>query len=327
MREASIYTFRFNFVNSNNLVKSLASQIGRVNRDGVILGENRIFFEDIYRVDFFKKNIIIALFPFPTISKKLAAHLIPNHATIVLRVGQYPEDLKHAINRRLSMKKVEERISGMSKEEKKLFFQKMNCPHCDCMIDLTDLIKTPYIYCQYCESLFDKHGYLTPGGNNYKACPETGFFDRIGEHTDFRMYYLVKESRFSSHTYFCSDALAEIFFKENALKNAVFGVGLIVNTWDKLKASSKRHPAFELLTEGNVFAMRGQMTEADEHFYKVLLRHPHHPGVHLNYALGYLKIGEEEKALNHLRKSIEGCANYQPTKEILKKYTWSEEID
>lgn len=327
MREASIYTFRYSFVNDTNVVKSLVTTVGRVNREGIILGSERIFFEDIYRVDVFHNNVILALFPFPTVSKEITERFIPRHSTIVLKVKQYPEDLKNAINNRLSFLKVQERLTGMSKDEKKHFFQKMNCPHCDCGIDLTDLVKTPYIYCQYCESLFDKHGYLPPGGNQYKTCPETSFFDRIGEHTDFRMYYLYKESKFQSRKYFCSDALAEIFFKENALKNAVFGVGLVVNAWDKLRSASKRHPAFEYLTEGNVFAMQGKMTEADEHYYKVLLRHPNHPGVHLNYALGYLKSGEEERALNHLKKSIEGCANYQPTKEILKKYTWSEEVD
>ncbi len=327
MREASIYTFRFNFVNDSNLVKSVVGQIGRVNRDGVILGTERIFYEDIYKVDYFHNNVVIALYPFPTVSREISERFIPKHSTLVVRVRQYPEDLTSVINQRISGLKIAERLAGMTKEERKHFFQKMNCPQCDASIDLTDLVKTPYIYCMYCESLFDKHGYLAPGGNAYKTCPETGFFDRIGEHTDFQMYYLYKESKFSSRKYFCSDALAELFFKQNALKNAVFGVGFFVNAWDKMRSASKRHPAYESLTEGNVLAMQGKMTEADEHYYKVLLRHPDHPGVHLNYALGYLKVGEEERALKHLRKSLDGCANYQPTKEILKKYTWSEEVD
>ncbi len=327
MRETSSYTFRFRYLHEPNRLHKLLGLVGRMKREGVMLGESYIFFEDIYRITSYQKKVVISLYPYPTIDAEITSHLVPGHPTLVLLISDYPEQFVNVVNRSLSTRRVKERLAKMTPEEQKMFFEKMNCPHCDAVVDLTDMVKTPYIYCPYCESLFNKHGYLTSGGNQYKTCPQTGYFDRIDEHTDFKMYYLYKESGFHSHTYYCSDALAEQFFKENALKNLVFGVGAFVNLWEKIRASARRHPSFEFLTEGNVLAMAGKMQEADERYYKVLQQHPEHPGIYLNYALGYLHIGDEEKGLRYLRKSLDGCANYQPTKEVLKKYTWAEDID
>jgi len=327
MIEATILTFRFNYMNSHGIPRNFLTGLGSVNRNGVVLGRNRIMYEDIYRVEQFKNRIIISLFPYPTVSKALATHFVGDHASIILQIGRFANNVKSTIDQRISALEVQERLDGMTKKEKESRLKTKTCPNCSANIDLTDLPSTPYLYCKYCKTIFDKHGYELPGGNGYGICPETGYFDRLDEHRNVQVYYLVKEKGFKTHKFYGSDALAEKFLKEYGVKNMLFGIGTVASLWDNYWSKRKRHPSYKFLTEGNVFAMQGNLDEAREMYYKVLLQHPDHPGVHLNYALAFLEKGEEQQALLHLKKSIKGCANYKPTKDILRKYTWNEEIE
>lgn len=321
MRETSVYSFRFWYAAEKGFfLARIFGEIARVNREGLFLGEGCVFFQDIYKVSAVGKTLVITLFPFPTVNKVVSKHFLPRHTALVLRLNEDARAAKAVIDRRISALKIGERLEGMSEAEKKRVFKKKNCPCCDAMIDLTYLDDTPYLYCAYCEALFDKHGYLMPGGNEYKICPESGYFDRVDKHRNFQMYYLYKEKKFSLENYVCGDAFARLLYKKNARKNAYFGLAWLANAQDEFRSKARAHPSYKLLAEANLLAMEGKIEDAAALYYKILVYQPHHPGIYLNYALGYLGKDDKETALKYLKKSVDACANYLPTKAILEKY-------
>ncbi len=320
MREAIIFSFKFRYVNSLNLPTHLLFNTGRVNREGLSLGEEKIMYQDIVATSVHKNRLVVSLMPYATLGPETTKAVLPRHTAVVLAVDRFAKHVKATIDQRSAQLLIEDRLGSMTKEEIKHIFKRINCPHCDSTIDLTYLPQGNFVYCHYCGSLFDKYGYPLPGGESYTNCPETGYFDQVGHYTDFKMYYLGKEKEFYRRRHYCGDAYAYRFSKRGLLKNTTFLFGAMLMLWERYRAGLNQHPVYEGLFKGNILAQDGKMAEAAEYYYKSESRNPGHPGIHLNYGLGYLNIGEQEKALAHFNKALEACPNYSPVIRIVEKY-------
>jgi tetratricopeptide (TPR) repeat protein len=238
----------------------------------------------------------------------------------VINVSGFAEEVQSIINRRVSMARLNDRRVGMTEEEIKNVFRKANCPHCDAAIDLTGLPFSHYIYCNYCDTIFDSFGYEIPGGNEYRVCPESGYYDRIKHYTEYAIYLLRHERSFHVRRYMCGDAYAHLFFEKNFVKNLTLLVGAVLSLIVKIRSSINRNPNYPELVKANLHAMKGEVAEADYIYELLLNRNKHHPGLYYNLGLCYLKSGDQVKALRYFRRSLENCVNYQPTLDIIEKY-------
>ncbi|MEN7550182.1 tetratricopeptide repeat protein [Rapidithrix thailandica] len=324
MREASIFTFEFKFLDKKGQPFTYFGKLGRISRDGLILHQHRIFFQDIHKVEFHKNKVIVVLVPYPTISEYLSNQIIKGHNCIVLQVKSFAFEVKAILDRRCAQLQIEERLQKMTKAEIKTQFKKVNCPHCDSIIDLTGLVESQFVHCQYCQVIFDKYTFEIPGNETYKICPENGYYDRIQSFTDIKCYYLINEKAFSSHTYFCSDSFAEVFFKESYLKNLSLLIGFVMVTIQKFRSLQRRNPYFKDLYQANILAQQGEVEAAGEIYDEIMSRTFSHPGIHYNYGLAYLQVEDQRRAHFHFQKSLQVCSNYEPTKNILRKLQYLE---
>ncbi|MBX2841266.1 MAG: hypothetical protein KTR26_05815 [Flammeovirgaceae bacterium] len=320
MREAPIITFGFKFVNRFGLPDSLIRKIGSVSRDGLILNDEIIFYRDIFKIERHRNTIIVVLMPYSTVSKKLSKYFFKGYSTFVINIGGFADEVQSIINRRISSARIADSKLEMTEEEIKRNFKSINCPVCDANINLTELVPSVFIYCHYCESVFDHYSNLIPGGKEYRICPETGLFDRVKNYYEYQMYFNRYEFRFKLRKFFCGDTYVHFIFERNFWKNFSLLIGVLPTAIEKIRSTSNRNQNYPELVKANIAALEGRIQEVEFLFDQMLMRNKNHPGLYLNLGIGYLEIEKKEKAGFNLKKALESCSNYQPALDLLWKH-------
>jgi tetratricopeptide (TPR) repeat protein len=320
IREAAMLTFQFKFVNQYGLPEGLLPKSGSVTRAGLILDGNLIFYNHIYRIERYKRKIVVVLMPFSIVGKTISKHFYPGYPSFIIRVRGFAEEVQSIINRRISTAKANDLKRTMTTEEIKRNFKKQNCPHCDAAINLTYVPITPYIYCEYCETIFDYYGNLLPGGNTYRICPEIGLYDRVAHYVS-QTFYVQQKKVYADYRHFiCSDTYMHLLFEKNFLKNLLFIFGAITNGYHKIRSLVGRNPNYPELVKANLHAQRGEAHEAERIYLSLLSITKNHPGIYFNIGMAFLNAGGIDLALPYFKKSLECCANYSPTLNVAKKY-------
>ncbi|UZR95085.1 tetratricopeptide repeat protein [Chondrinema litorale] len=321
MREAAVVTFSFKYVNRLGVPDSFIPRSGRVTRDGLILEDGRIFFRDIHRVERHHKSIVVVLKPGATISREISNHIFKGFTTFLINIGGFARQVQSIINRRVSMARLNDRKMEMDEEEVSTRFVKADCPNCDAAIDLIDVVRSHYIYCEYCGAIFDHYGYLVPGGDSYRVCPETGYYERVRDYWQHTFYVTRHEFAFKSRKLFCSDTYVHMVFEKVFVKNLTLLFGAFLAGYEKIKSLSGRDPNYIELVDANLAAHKGDMEKALFEYAKLVTRNKYHPGLHMNLGLIHLKNGNERKALVEFKRSLDNCSNYTPVIEILRKFS------
>jgi hypothetical protein len=104
----------------------------------------------------------------------------------------------------------------------------------------------------------------------------------------------------------------------------------------KLKIDSEKHPTLSDVKMAVFYAQRHEIDKAEALFQSLNLHNEWHPAVYYNRGKAYLdfallmeenagNLDEEEsakmlrnKGINDLKKSLQGCANFEPTLELLR---------
>ncbi|MCS6832055.1 MAG: tetratricopeptide repeat protein, partial [Flammeovirgaceae bacterium] len=294
---------------------------GRIDEIGIGLSDEMIFWEDVQGVEVDKNFLIISLMPYSVLGKIETKYIIPEHQCIVISVGG--EDiflLKSSIDRRMSLRQAKERLSGMSEDQIAKYFRYINCPHCNALIDLTDYPVTFYVFCPYCHTICDKHATPLTGYKNYRICPECNMFGKVSYYIDYQYFYKPHQRIFYKKRYYCCDACAGTMFKKHILKNLPLVIGAVLSFQQWIKTRKDREDSFEDLHKANHYALMGAVNEAKNIYHSILLRLPHHPGIHYNIGYMYFRIGNREKASYYFQKALQQCGNYLPLIFFLKKY-------
>jgi len=321
MREAAVVTFNFKYINRLGIPDTIIPRSGRVTRDGLILQNSRIFFRDIHQVERHNKSLVVVLKPGATIAREVSKHIFKGLTAFVINVGGFSRQVESIINRRVSTALLNDKRIEMGEEEAKTRFVKADCPNCDAAIDLIDVVRSHYIYCDYCGAIFDHYGYMVPGGNAYRVCPETGFYERVRDYYEHAYYITRHEAAFKSRKLFCSDTYVHLVFEKIFLKNFTLFFGVFLAAFEKIRSVSARNANYIELVDANLAAAKGDMEKAEFEYAKLITRNKYHPGLTMNLGLIYLKKGNERRALIEFQKSLENCSNYTPVIEILKKFS------
>jgi len=320
MREAYLLGFRFRFVGKNGQLKGLVPLSGSVTRDGIFLNQERILFRDVYSTSMYGSKVIINLLPFATTTRDICKHIIPQHNSLVIKVDRLlASKIKSVIDQRCTGLAAQDRWGHLDQEQLNKEFKHIYCPRCDALTDLTDVPHSNLVFCKHCEAIFDQFGYILPGSEDYKICPECGYYGRVMDNLDFKFYHVGQDSGFSSRTYYCCDTCSHRIFKRNVWKNLAFGIGFFVSIYEKLRAKRNRNPFYKELTEANLLGQDGDMVNADILYSSITFKNAGHPGLHMNYGKAYLQNGQRDRAAFQFKKSLEACSNYYPTIEILKR--------
>lgn len=218
---------------------------------------------------------------------------------------------RHCAALRMAAKRSAAREQGLEH-----LIRSAECPTCGSEVDLSDLPESPYVYCPFCDTVFDA-AEKSSAGRSYRTCDECGFFGRVQSYPEFFFYFLLIVYGFSYKKRFLCDQCAHRLFVRAALLNALFVLGLPTAIWVKIKSMRGREAGMAALAAGNRAAGRGDLVEAARCYDSVRESFPEHPGVLMNEGLAHLNGGSRTKGTELLDRALKACPNYHPLIRLL----------
>lgn len=226
-------------------------------------------------------------------------------------------ELEKFIDKVASKKQAKAQEEKLIAEGKGELFRAEKCPHCESTVNLSELENTKYIYCRYCESVFEV-GKLITCGDSYRICDECSMFDRTKGYTEFYFYFLVIIYGFThNRRHICDNCVRPLFWKV-FLINFIFILGIFPALWMKIKSMIGRDANLKKLARANALAKKGKMEKAQLLYEDLHVNYLEHPGLLMNEGLGYLKAGNTEKSIQLFTHSLNVCSNYYPTIDLIE---------
>lgn len=319
MESLADFSFKFRYVR-NGQATGLISQKGVASGHQVVLGQESLSYDGIVSTIVRDNRLLLSVSPTAQLGKKLSKALVDETVIpIELNNKTAAEDLGRYIDRVCSRRKAEANKQRLFRAGKGDLFRFAVCPECKAIIDLSELDKTHYIYCCFCETVFAQDQEVITQGTIYRICDECGMFDRVRGYTEFYFYFLLVVYGFSINRRHVCDNCADSIFRKTFFLNLLFLLGIPSSIYLKIKSLAGRDPFFKELAKANSLARKGRSAEAAPIFGRLHSRYPEHPGLLVDEGVGYLVGNDAENALERLRRALKACSNYLPAHQLMDR--------
>lgn len=196
------------------------------------------------------------------------------------------------------------------------------CPVCGATLVLSDMPRSPQLYCHFCDSLttIDPAARPVKDEREFKLCEECGMYSRPRKFTVFYFYFLVVfYGWWSKPTWRCPGCMRGEAW-QMLLGNFLFVLGLPVAIAQLVRCYGSDVVAgpFKGLDTGNLLAKKGDPVGALRLYRGILERVPHSAGVKYNLGMALLTQGDKQRAAEAFELALEDCSNYVPAYQRLK---------
>lgn len=310
-------SFKFKYV-QNKYAQGLFAQKGVANETEILLGKERLIYEDIADTVTRDRRIAIAISPSASLSPEVSKRL--SDSTLMLEVyNTQALELEKFIDRITSHKQAEINRQQLVAAGQEHLFYTVTCPDCGATIDLSRLDRTSYIYCRFCETIFQENQPLMTKGAEYRVCDECHMFDRVQGYTEFYFYFLLVVYGFSYNRRHLCDNCAHNVFLKTLLINLIFILGIFPSIWIKIKSMKGREPALKELAKANALAKKGKYQQASPIYQRLHNGYPNHPGLLLDEGLAHMFGSDAAGGMERFQRSLSSCSNYYPTINLLRQ--------
>lgn len=201
-------------------------------------------------------------------------------------------------------------------------YREEHCPVCSATLILTDMPRSPQVYCHFCDSLttIEETETLVKNEHVFKICEECGMYSQPRKFTIFYFYFLlVIYGWWSKATWRCPVCMRKEAWKM-LFGNLPFvlGVPVAITQLTRCYTSDAVSGAFKGLDTGNIRARNGNVVGALDLYRRILERVPHSAGVKYNLGMALLAQGDRERAADTFELALEDCSNYVPAYHQLK---------
>jgi hypothetical protein len=331
------YAFGFNFVKRNGKKTGRLRLNGVLDSKGITFDGIRLNYQDFFKVMRQHNRLLFILYPAIAFPKALNDFILPDTNSFIVDVAEENVFLlKSHIDQHYSKLSAEAHREKLKAEGKENYFKTVSCPRCDSTIDLSLKKSSPYVFCQYCELVFSKHGKSVMNTDDYKICPECEYFNRVQYFPDAEVYYYRSESAFHFGSKYHCDSCAQADFERQIWRNLPYLLALPQTFMKKMKIDGNTHPTLKDVMQAVLYAQRLEIEQAEALFQSLSIYNEWHPAVYYNRGKAYMdyaqfleeNAGSDEdrenakmvrnKGLNDLKKSLQGCSNFEPTLELLR---------
>lgn len=318
MNEINPLQFKFQFVRDGK-VQSMFSKKGSADENGLILGKSSLQYDQVIDTTTRDNRLIIVLAPNTQIDADLGKSLATEN-TIVLEIYKIePIELERYIDRQCTVREVEKNKQRLAAEGKSNLFRTQTCQECNSIIDLSELDKSIYTYCRFCETVLKSEGEKATSGASYRVCDECNLFDRVRGYTEFYFYFLLVIYGYSyKRRHICDNCVDKIFWKM-LLLNFIFIIGIPPAIYMKIKSLSGRDPYLKKLAKANSLAKKGKFREASAIYLELNNKYPDHPGLLMNQGLAHLYANDVDGAIHAFNSSAKSCSNYLPVFRLINR--------
>lgn len=180
--------FKFRFVRDGDTVGVLRSPRGRVGEEALELGDATIPYRDIGET-VTRGDRVALQFTGGSVEGK-AGRYVQDSVIVIEPRNVVPRRLEMLVDQRCAAVRLEERRRRARERGRAHLVRSEPCPTCSADIDLTGLEEGRYIYCPYCEIIFESESHRTLG-RQYRICDECGLFGRVQQYPEFYFYFLL----------------------------------------------------------------------------------------------------------------------------------------
>lgn len=330
------FDFDFRFLNAKNKPTSFCKKQGSITESGVILDGQELFYHQIQEVIRFRDRLSFLIKAEEKTS--LSEYRIPHTSYFMIQVDEeIIFDVKSYIDRNYTDLQAKEHRKELKAKDEEHNFRSMCCPQCQSTLDLSYIRPSKYVFCKYCEALFNQNGNYTDL-EDYKVCHVCKYYNRVQKTPRVEVYFLGKnEKAWTFETAYQCDSCTERELRERFWKNLPFIIGAIADFYAKNKIDTDIDSTFDELTKANRLAYEGNLEEAIEIYESMMLYANDQPGILYNIGKAYLDtallvlksegIDADAEAQPYLQgavrwltRSLNLCANYTPTIELFKKH-------
>jgi len=311
MEHLNTINFKFKFV-KNGHASGFSSKNAAVSQHNLILNEIPLPYDYIVDTTSRDNRIVLVLAENVQLDEKLRKEVSQGRTLILEIYKAKARDVEKYIDRFASTVQVERRKQALIAAGKGDHFRMVTCPHCQAVIDLTDFEKSTFIYCRFCDTIFNKNHEIIADGDLYGICDECGMFDRARGYTYFIFYFLVLFYGFRSERKHLCDSCAIQLSNRAFWINLVFVLGAPPALYMRYKAMQGREQAFKTLAKANKLGRDGNYQEADAIYGQILIQYPEHPGILYNQSLAHFKGEDSAGGIRYLQEAAKGCRNYLP---------------
>lgn len=241
---------------------------------------------------------------------------------LILPSKKTTEKLKTALDVARSSTFAERHREGLIKRGRGRSYRDAVCPNCTATVILSDMPKTPQLFCPFCHTLsFDDRPDLPVEKlRDYRLCDDCGMFSKPRRFTIFYFYFLLVFYGWHSRTTWRCPACMRPDAWKMFFGNLPFVLGLPVAATQLARSygGDVVGGPFAGLDAGNRAARAGRFPQAIEKYRAILERHGHAAGVKYNLGLALLKEGDKRRAAETFRLALEDCANYAPAYQQLR---------
>lgn len=237
----------------------------------------------------------------------------------VSKVGA--KQLKGAIDAARSASWAEMHKERLAEEGRSAAYRQEFCPHCRATLILTDMPRTPQLFCHFCESLSTTDSAEPPPADerHLKICDECTMFSKPRKFTVLYFYFLVFFYGWHSRATWRCPACMRADAWKMLFGNLLFVIGVpvaLVQLYRSYGGAIESGP-YRGLDAANLRARKGNVLGALEGYRAILERVPHSAGIKYNLGLGLLAQKDTERAAGSFRAALEDCSNYVPAYHML----------
>ncbi len=258
-------------------------------------------------------------------------------ATMGLAVsgGATAESLKAAVDVARSGVWANSHREGLEKEGRGADYRTAACPHCAATVVLSDMPKTPQVFCSFCDTLWTERTADDPPGweKAHKVCDECGYFSAPRKFTVFYFYFLLVVYGWRTRTTWrCPACMRGDAWKMLVLNTPfVLGVPVALTQLARTYGSGLTGGPYAGLDAGNKAARAGKFDAAIVKYRAILERLGAGAGVKYNLGMALAGDGDGDRAADAFLASLADCANYAPAYHrvmpLLEAAGRSEELD
>ena len=316
--------FKFRYVFKGQTT-TVSTKKGKATDQELILDKNILSYDRILETTVRDNRLIFIISPEAQLDAELSKVLTDGSAFAIEVYKIKASELEKYIDRICSANEAERNRQRLVKEGKARLFQTTSCPECYATIDLSELDKTRYVYCRFCETIFVDRQYIATSGSLYRVCDKCNMFDRIRGYWEVYFYFFVILIGCSSKRRYVCDSCASSLFYKTFFLNLLFILGIPASVYLKIKSLTGRDPYLRRLAKANSLAQKGRYVEASPIYDELLNNYPEHPGLLMNQGLGHMIGGDVEIAMACFERSIEACSNYIPVLLLISRISQAAE--
>ena len=305
--------FKFYFTREGKALSTFRVK-GEANEDGLMLDKILIPYESIQLTQMNDRFLAVVLSPDAGDEfKKQFVKVMAAPDVLLIDAGRKRnEQINRYVNLMISGVQAQLHREALEAKGQADLFRAVQCPRCGAIIDLSELDKTQYVFCRFCETVCTDSGEIVTKGDEYRICPECGYFDRVKNYTEFYFlflvwfYYVSYKQRLLCRN--CSKKIALKMFFVNILGF----IGWIPTFIMIIQSMTGHDPSLKSLSKANILSQKKMVKQAVPIYESMFERFPEHPGLLFNQAKAHINVNDLDSAAADFDRCLSACSNYEP---------------